>query len=106
MTEIKLPHMPYRTLEIFFLFIDNYSNPLYGDGILIPYDVFGKVTPPISKRRHIQVKVSEIRPLLAIYGFYITNVANQGFMCHKAIIHRPDKFDRKFHGAESVKMEF
>jgi hypothetical protein len=104
MTDIVLPPMSRRSLELFYLFTSNRADAIEDKKFptMIPYELFEEVSPNLIKRVNINAAISLIKPILKMYGFYITNVTNVGYFCHKSMLHTPAKFDRKFFGAKKI----
>lgn len=101
--ELRFPPMSRRRLELLFLLVDNFSDPLAQDkGTIIRYELFAEVSPGLNKETNIRTALSYVKPVLEMYGFYLTNVPKVGYMCHRSLSHVPDRFDRRFHGAQKI----
>lgn len=104
--QILLPPMSNTDLKIFYLLTANRSVALIStptvQATVIPYELFIDISPSFKKRPNLTGHLAVIKPILSMYGFYLTAVTNVGYMCHKSIIHTPDKFDRKFFGAKKI----
>lgn len=104
MPDIILPPMSRRSREILYLLTANANHPFeeFTRGIVIPYEKFLEISPSFERRVNITTALWPVKEILKIYGFYLTAVTNKGYMCHKSILHTPDKFDRKFFGARKI----
>lgn len=107
MPDIILPPMSNRSREILYILTANRSEPIWANrpATVIPYQLFIDVSPSLADRKNLNVAVAMVKPVLKMFGFYTTAVSNQGYICHKSILHTPGKFDRKFFGAKKINEE-
>lgn len=107
-SSLKLIPMSRRSLELLYLLTDNCHDPIREPdtfGTVIRFEHFESISHTFANKKNLSAALSGMKPILKLYGFYLTCVIGSGYLCHKSLAYQVPKFDQRFYGIPSLDRE-